>query len=558
MIEKIKEEIKNIILKKYDLLDVNVEDGKIEDIDISIPLFFISKKVQKSPNSIFEELKDEIAKVNHIYSINFLKGFLNIQINRVNLSKWVIEEIITKKADYGNSLLNKDEKIVIDYSAPNIAKSFGVGHLRSTVIGNAIKNLYKKTGASVIGINHIGDWGTQFGKMITAYKLWGNKELINKNPIIELQKLYVKFHDEAIKNPKLEDLARLEFKKLEENDDENIKLWQWFKEESLKEFITMYEKLNVSFDSHNGEAFYNDKMDEIVEMLDDKKLLVKDEGALIVSLSDFNLPPALIKKTDGSTLYITRDLAALFYRFRNYNFTKCLYVVGNEQKLHFKQLDIIQKLMGYDFKIEHIGFGLVLAGGKKMSTRGGKFERLENVIKKAILDAKNAITQKSAKIDMLDKIADAVGIGAIIFNDLKNDRNLNIDFNLENMLKFEGQTGPYLQYSSVRIASIIKNVEIDFNKIDYNLFLNSKYYDLAKILANFNKVIENACLKHAPNILAKYLLTLAAQFNHFYGSEKILAKDEIILNTNLVLITSIRTVLNIGMEILGLKVLDEM
>lgn len=557
MIENLKNKIKNTIETHYNIENITVEDGKISGVDISVPLFVISKTLRQNPKIIFDEIVP-IINFEEIEDIQFLNGFLNIKLNRVLLSKNVLNTVLLEKDNYGTSLVNKDEVIAIDYSSPNIAKSFGVGHLRSTMIGNAIKNLYLKTGAKVIGINHLGDWGTQFGKMIVAYKLWGNKEEIKKNPIIELQKLYVRFHDEEQNNKELEQMGRDAFKKLEENDPEMIELWTWFKEESLQEFMRVYDKLNVSFDSYHGEAFYNDKMDAVINELEEKNLLKIDDGATIVDLEQFNLPPALIKKSDGATLYITRDLAALFYRHYTYNFTKVLYVVGNEQKLHFEQLKAVTKLMGYNFDIHHIGFGLVMIDGKKMSTRGGKFKRLEEVIDQAIIDAKDAITEKNPNLENKDMVAEAVGIGAIVFNDLKNDRNLNVDFNLKNMLKFEGQTGPYLQYSSVRIASILKDNNLNQDLIDFNYFNEDHYYNVVKHLAIFPNIILRSCEQHFPSILAKYLLSLAQEFNHFYGKQKILVDDQKHLHTNLALITAIRYVLNEGMRILGIKSLNEM
>lgn len=557
LLENLKAKIKQTIEEKYNVNNVIVEDGKIDNVDISVPLFSISKTLRVSPKVIFDELI-EVINFEEIGSINFLNGFLNININRSFIANKVINAVLNKKEQYGNSEINNKEVIVIDYSSPNIAKSFGVGHLRSTVIGNAIKNLYLKTGAKVIGVNHLGDWGTQFGKMIVSYKLWGKKEDILRDPITELQKLYVKFHEEEVSNPELEQAGRDAFKKLEENDPEMVELWQWFRTESLQEFIKVYERLNVTFDSYNGEAFYNDKMDTIVELLDQKGLLKIDEGATIVDLSHEELPPALIKRSDGATLYMTRDLAALKYRVDTYNLTKALYVVGNEQKLHFNQLKSIAKLMGYDFEIEHIGFGLVMIDGKKMSTRGGKFKRLEDVLDQAVSEAYEAIVEKNPNLENKNEVAEAVGIGAIIFNDLKNERNLNIDFDIKNMIKFEGQTGPYLQYSSVRIASILKDKEYDLEHFESRYFEEDHYFNLLKKIDQFPQIISRAAESYQPSVLAKYLLSLAQDFNHFYGKQRILVDDLAQVNTNLSLIAAVRIILNEGMRILGIKSLNEM
>lgn len=557
MIEIIKSKIKNIIEEKYEIDNVTVEDGKIANVDISVPLFVVSKQTKQNPKMVFDELV-QLIDLEEVKSVVFLNGFLNIQLDEVLIAKNVINTILSEKDNYGSTDYNKDEVIVIDYSSPNIAKSFGVGHLRSTVIGNAIKNLYLKTGAEVIGINHLGDWGTQFGKMIVAYKLWGSKELIDNDPIRELQKLYVRFHAEEKTNPELEQQGRDAFKKLEENDPEMLQLWNWFKDESLKEFMRVYDRLGVTFESYNGEAYYNDKMDVVIEELESKNLLKLDNGASIVDLEKYNLPPALIKKSDGATLYMTRDLAALFYRLNKYNFTKVLYVVGNEQKLHFDQLKAVSQEMGYDLDIEHVGFGLVMVDGKKMSTRGGRFERLEEVLNQASLDAKVAITDKNPNLKDQEYVSEAVGVGAIIFNDLKNDRHLNFEFDLSNMLKFEGQTGPYLQYSGVRIASILKSQTLDINNIDYSYFEETHYYDVVKLLASFPHIIKRSSDLNYPSVLARYLIALAQEFNSFYGKQKIVVENKEHLNANLALVQSIRYVLDEGMRILGLKALDEM
>lgn len=556
MIENIKVKIKNIIEDKYNMENVVVEDGKIDNVDISVPLFIISKEKRSNPKLIFDEIKEEL-NLEEIDEINFLNGFLNINLNREKLSLKVLNHAFNNN-DFGSSKINQNETVVIDYSSPNIAKSFGIGHLRSTMIGNALKNLYLKTGAKVVGINHLGDWGTQFGKMIVAYQKWGNEEDIKKDPINELQKLYVRFHEEEKTNEKLEQEGRDAFRRLELNEEEYVNLWNWFKDESLKEFMKIYDILNVSFDSYNGESFYNDKMEEIINILTNKNLLKIDDGATIVSLEDKNLPPALIKRSDGATLYMTRDLAALKYRKDTYDFTKALYVVGNEQQLHFKQLNEVSKLMGNDFEIEHVGFGLYMVDGKKMSTRKGKFKRLEDVIDQAIKDAYKEISSKNPNLKNKEEVAKAIGVGAIIFNDLKNDRNINIEFNLDDMLKFEGQTGPYLQYSSVRINSIIKDKEINPNKIDQTLFKQEHYYNLTKKISMFPSIILRSTKENQPSILSKYLLSLSQDFNHFYGKERIIVDDINTLNTNLMLISIVRDVLNEGMRILGIKHLEEM
>jgi arginyl-tRNA synthetase len=363
MIELIKQEIKQKIESKYNLTQVIVEEPKRGFADIAIPLFNLSKEWKMNPKLVFDKIKDDVL-VDHVDRIEFMNGFLNIYLERKHLSEQILHNIFEKQNHYGDQLLEDMQSVVMDYSSPNIAKSFGVGHLRSTMIGNSIQLIYKKLGYKTVAVNHLGDWGTQFGKMIVAYQKWGKKEDVQKNPIEEMQKLYVKFHDEEKNDDTLEQQARDVFKKLEDHDEVYTELWQWFKEESLKEFMQMYDLLNVSFDYFTGESFYNDKMDAAVEELAKKDLLKIDDGATIVDLGD-DMPPALIKRSDGATLYITRDLAAILYRYRTYGATKLLYIVGNEQQLHFKQLKKLTDLMGYNFDIEHINFGLVLVDGKK-------------------------------------------------------------------------------------------------------------------------------------------------------------------------------------------------
>ncbi|MCF7933074.1 MAG: arginine--tRNA ligase, partial [Acholeplasmataceae bacterium] len=394
MIDQTKYVIKEHLNRIFKDEEMTVEEPKKGHADLAIPLFSLAKNERVSPIVIFERIREVIESIDSVDSVVFQNGFLNIFLERKKNSFEVITSILEQGQSYGDDTVGNSKTVVIDYSSPNIAKSFSVGHLRSTMIGNALKHIYRKLGYTVVGINHLGDWGTQFGKMIVAYHKWGDDQAINANPIATLQALYVRFHEEAEHHPELEDQARHALLKLEQGDSEHLRLWQWFKDESLKEFMSMYDMLGVSFDSYDGESFYNDKMQAVVNSLDDMGLLSIDEGATIVNLGE-SVPPALIKRSDGGTLYITRDLAALLYRYRTYHFEKILYVVGNEQMLHFKQLKMVSDLMGYDFELDHINFGLVLIDGKKMSTRSGQFKRLEDVIEQAISLAKDAITQKN-------------------------------------------------------------------------------------------------------------------------------------------------------------------
>lgn len=557
MIESIKKQLKQSIERQLNIEGIVIEEPKKGNADLAIPLFAFAKEWKTSPIQVYQKMEVALKEESLIDHLEFINGFLNIFLERKHLAERILHAISSQGSEFGKQEVGNGEIVVMDYSSPNIAKSFGVGHLRSTMIGNAINNIYKKLGYQVISVNHLGDWGTQFGKMIVAYQKWGNEDLVKSNPIQELQKLYVMFHDEEKNDPTLEQQARDVFRALEQNDKEYTRLWQWFKEESLKEFMEMYDLLGVTFDSYDGEAFYNDKMDAVVEELEQKGLLKVDQGATIIELGE-QLPPALIKKSDGATLYVTRDLAALLYRHKTYRANTVLYVVGNEQQLHFKQLKAVTDLMGYHFAIEHINFGLLLIDGKKMSTRGGKFKRLEDVITQAITEAKDAITQKNPDLKNKDEVARAVGIGAIIFNDLKNERHLDIDFNLENMLKFEGQTGPYLQYSSVRIESILKENPLDIDQIDPSYFSLDHYFEIIKLLGQFPSIILKAKESNAPSVIARYIVSLAQGFNSFYGKQRINVEDVKHKHANLYFIQCIQEVINEGLRILGITTLKEM
>jgi arginyl-tRNA synthetase len=556
MINQVKVELKKLLENKLNISGIVVETPKKGQSDLSIPLFGFVKLLGLPMMDVYHKFSDVIKEYPLYLKDEFVSGFLNIYLNREILAKNILDEVHLKKSNYGSSDIN-GKTVVIDYSSPNIAKSFSVGHLRSTVIGNSLKLIYEKNGYRVIGINHLGDWGTQFGRMIVAYKKWGNESLIEKNPISELQKLYVKFHDELANHPELEQEGRDAFLKLEQGDPEYIKLWDFFREQSLKEFMEMYDLLNVKFDSFNGEAFYNDKMDRVVKELEDKNLIKEDEGALVVFIGE-NYPPVLIKRSDGATLYATRDLAALLYRKDTYNFDKILYVVGNEQKLHFESLKKVSDLMGYNFDLVHVNFGLVLQDGKKMSTRTGKYTKLMDVINEAISNAKKAIEEKNPNLENKEEVAKTVGVGAIIFNDLKNERHLDVEYNLEQMVKFEGQTGPYLQYSIVRIFSMLKNVNLNFDLVNYQTYTNDVYFNLVQLIDQFPVVLERAQNENSPSVIARYLLQLAQEFNSFYGKVRILADDQNLLQSNIYLVTAIQTVLIEGLRLLGIGYLEAM
>ena len=566
MIETIKVQIKQVLEQYYydtynQEISVVVEEPKNPSLgDISVPMFTVVKALRKPMPAIISEAMPVIKNSsNAILEVTNVGAFVNLKIDKKALAKEVIKEAVTLGSNYGNSKIGQGKRITLDYSAPNIAKSFSVGHLRSTMIGNSINLILQKCDYDTFSINYLGDWGTQFGKMIVAYQKWGNETLIKEDPINQLTALYVKFHDEAEKNPALEDEAREAFRKMELSDPEYLELWRWIREESLKESSQIYDLLDVKFDSYNGEAFYNDKMEPIVEELEAKGLLVEDQGAKIVDLGD-DVPPALIKRSDGGSLYITRDLAAVFYRKKEYKYDKILYVVGNEQKLHFTQLKRVISKMGYDFaeQIEHVNFGLYLTNGKKMSTRRGKVVKLYDVLMKAIDLAYEQINAKNPELENKDEIAKAVGISAIVFGDLKNYRGLDAEFDIEQSVKFEGQTGPYLQYTGVRIASILKNKDFNVDDSNIDVFEQPHYFELVKQIASFKNIVEKAALESAPSIVAKYLLGLAQSFNKFYSMEKINVEDEQIRNSNFSLSAATRIVLNEGLRLLGIKYVNEM
>lgn len=558
MINNIKENIKKLIDDKYEVKVVVEEPKDIKMGDLAIPVFPIVKKLRKPLPEVASEvallIKDNI---NEVKDLKVVGGFVNLILSKEEMSKNIILEVLNNGCNYASKEKN-NEVICLDYSSPNIAKSFSIGHLRSTIIGNSLKLIYQKLGYDTVSINYLGDWGTQFGKMIVAYLKWGDKEKIKNDPINEMTSLYVKFHEEAKKDPSLEDEARQAFRKCELGDPKYLELWRYIREESLKESAQIYDLLGVTFDSYNGEAFYNDKMDPIIEELEAKKLVELDDNALIVRFED--LPPALIKRSDGGSLYMTRDLAALFYRKKEYNFSKILYVVGNEQKLHFEQIKRIVSMLGYDFadEIYHIGFGLYLTNGKKMSTRSGGVVKLYDVLMKAICLAKEEIELKNKNLANKDEIAKKVGLASVLYNDLKNQRELDIEFDLNSCVKFEGNTGPYLLYSGVRIASILKDKEIDLNNLDLEVLNKDIYYEIVRLLNGFKVVLEKSATDFAPSHIAKYLYTLTTTFNKFYALEKINCEDIKIRNTNLALIKAIRIILNEGLRLLGIDYVNEM
>ncbi|QUG41961.1 arginine--tRNA ligase [Psychrobacillus sp. INOP01] len=522
--------------------------------DIAFPCFTLAKKLRKAPQQIALELSTKLLD-NLIANVQVIGGYVNIFFNRTLVTNQVLQSITSDQQQYGSKSITH-KKIVIDFSSPNIAKPFSMGHLRSTVIGNALANISEKNGYEAIRINHLGDWGTQFGKLIVAYKLWGNKEKILAAPIEELLKIYVHFHDIAEKDNSLNEQARAAFKSLEEGDEEALSLWNWFKEASLKEFQLIYELLGVNFDSYAGEAFYNDKMTKVVDDLKEKGLLIESDGAFVVELED--MPPSLITKKDGATLYATRDLAAAMYRHQTYNASKTFYVVGNEQTLHFKQLFSVLQKMGYEWskQLEHVPFGMMLKDGKKMSTRKGKVILLADVIADAIKTAKHNIIEKNPTLEHKEEIAKQVGVGAVIFNDLKNDRMNDIEFSLEQMLNFEGETGPYVQYTIARICSLLQKGNFDAEAFTFSSN-GVEAWPIIQLLEDFPRIVEKAFNHADPSQIAKFSLLLARQFNKYYANTKILADDGK-TSSKLTLAFSVSVVLKESLRLLGVPAPEKM
>lgn len=526
--------------------------------DIAFPTFALAKAFRKAPQQIATDLGTKITDP-LIAKIDVVGPYLNFFLNKESVSSKVLKEVLDAGTTYGNQSIGLGQTIPIDLSSPNIAKPISMGHLRSTVIGNSIANIAEKLGFKPIRINHLGDWGTQFGKLIVAYKLWGNEESVKAEPINELLRLYVKFHAEAEEKPELDDEARAWFKRLEDGDEEAVALWKWFREESLTEFNHIYKLLGIEFDSYNGEAFYNDKMDEVLDLLEEKHILTVDNGATIVDLEKYNLNPALIRKSDGATLYITRDLAAALYRHRTYNFAQSLYVVGNEQSNHFKQLKAVLKELGFDWadQMHHVPFGLITQGGKKLSTRKGKIVLLEEVLNEAVNLANQQITEKNPDLADKDTTASQVGIGAVIFHDLKNDRLNNFDFVLEEVVRFEGETGPYVQYTRARAMSILrKAADVSFDSA--SLALDDEYsWEVIKLIQEYPTTVLRAYDKLEPSVIAKHAIHLAQAFNRYYAQVKVL-NDDAQKPARLALVKAVTIILKEDLRLLGVGAPDEM
>ncbi|WP_423243550.1 arginine--tRNA ligase [Anaerophilus nitritogenes] len=562
-----KKEITNILNEKIQDLSVSEILEMIETPpnsqmgDYAFPCFKLAKLFRKSPNVIAQEIASSVEENKLFEKVQNTAAYVNFFVDKSIFAKNVIEEIFSQKDSFGSSDLGKGKRVIIEFSSPNIAKPFHIGHIRSTVIGNAIYKLYEFLGYDTVTINHLGDYGTQFGKLIVAFKKWGDEKEVEKNPIPTLLKLYIKFHEEVENDPTLEDEGRLWFKKLEDGDEEAKGLWQWFREVSLKEFARVYDMLGISFDSYAGESFYSDKMPSVLNKMEEKNLLNESKGADIVDLSDYNMPPALIRKSDGSTLYITRDITAAIYRKEHYDFYKNIYVVASQQNLHFQQWIKVVELMGYDWAKDcvHVPFGLVSLEEGTMSTRKGRVVFLEDVLRKAVEQTTDIIKEKNANLSNIDEIAKEVGIGAVIFQELSNNRIKDYTFSWERTLNFDGETGPYVQYTHARACSVLRKagIEID-NGIDYTLLSNEEAMDLIRDLQKFPQIIQEAARKYEPSIVTRYIVDVAQSFNRFYHNCPIIVEDEKLKKARLLLVYVAKQTIKNGLRLLGMKAPEKM
>ena len=555
----LKEKIEDLTLEEIVAL-IEVPPNK-EMGDFAFPCFRLAKVFRKAPNMIAADLAESIEAKDEISKVMPLGGYVNFFVNKSQLAENVIKDVLTKKENYGHSDLGEGKAVVIDFSSPNIAKPFHIGHIRTTVIGNALYKIYDSQGYNVVRVNHLGDYGTQFGKLIVAFKLWGSKEAVEANPIPELLKLYIQFHDEAEKKPEMEDEARAWFTKLENGDEEAKALWQWFRDESLKEFARVYDLLDIEFDSYAGESFYSDKMDTVIDQIKEKGLLEESQGSNVVDLEEYNMPPALITKNDGSTLYMTRDLAAAIYRKNTYDFDKCIYVVGSQQALHFQQLFKVLELMGFEWSKDliHVPFGMVALEEGTMSTRKGRVVFLEDVLKQAIEKTKETVLSKNPNAKNVDEISKQVGVGAVVFQELSNSRVKDYTFSWERTLSFEGETGPYVQYTHARCCAVLRkaNEEVTTD-INYDLLSDGDAAEVLKVIGSFNKSILSAMRRNEPHIVTRFVLDLAQAFNKFYHDNPILVEDEELRKARLALVAATRQTLENGLGILGMHAPERM
>lgn len=547
-------------LKSYIEIPPNSELG-----DYAFPCFKLAKDLKKAPPVIANEIKDKIAiDENAIEKVEIQGGYLNFYINKNMLVKEVLTKINEEKEKFGSTNVDNKKTVLIEYSSPNIAKPFHIGHLRSTVIGGALYKIYKFLGYNTIGINHLGDYGTQFGKIIEGYKRWGQEYSVEENPIDELTKIYVRINKLCEEDEEVLNICRDNFKKLEDGDEYCTNIWQKFRDLSLKEFNRIYDILNIKFDSLNGEAFYADKMDEVIKKLEDSGNLIESQGARIIDLEKQNMSPCIIQKTNGSTTYATRDLAAILYRANTYDFDKCIYVVAYEQNLHFRQIFEVAKLLNLDEKyingLEHVPFGMVRLKEGKMSTREGTLIKLEDLLNEAVSRALKVIEEKNPGLEGKEEVAKKVGIGAVIFNDLSNNRIKDEVFDWDAMINFQGETGPYIQYIYVRTKSVIEKAGYlpEFKDVDFTKLRDSDSLNIAKLLYEFSDILKEVTQKNEPSILSRYLILLSQAYSSFYNNNKIIVEDKPSQDARLYLTYIVGNILKTGAELLGMEMPERM
>lgn len=535
--------------------------------DYAFPCFKLAKVLRKAPPMIAQGIAEKLQGNELFAKVENVNAYVNMFVSRKFFVHELVSGVAADKERFGSSDIGQNRKVIVEFSSPNIAKPFHIGHIRSTVIGNSIYKIYDFLGYDTVRINHLGDYGTQFGKMIVSYRRWGNEEDVTREPIKTLLGYYVKFHEESEKDPSLEDEARDVFTKLENGEPEETRLWQWFRDESLKEFNRVYDMLGISFDSYAGESFYSDKMERVVNMLKDADLLKESEGANIVDLEAYGMSPALITKKDGSSLYITRDIAAAVYRKEHYDFYKNLYIVASQQNLHFQQWIQIIELLGFEWARDcvHIPFGLVSLEEGTMSTRHGRVVFLEEVLTRAVNQTKEIILEKNVNTDNVDVTAKQVGIGAVIFQELSNNRIKDYVFSWEKVLNFEGETGPYVQYTHARAASVLRNggeltnqVIAAANQVNAEYITGDSAYELAKLIYRFPEVVLEAGEKYEPSIVTRHIVDIAQSFNKFYHDEHILVDDEEEKKAKLLLVYAAKQTIQNGLKLLGMEAPERM
>jgi arginyl-tRNA synthetase len=535
-----------------------IELPKYTDMgDFAFPCFRFAKDLKKAPNLIATELAEKISGDPLYEKVEAVSAYVNFTMDKAQMAEDVLKDVLQLGDLYGSSTKGEGKTVIVEFSSTNIAKPFHMGHIRSTMIGNSLYRIHKFLGYNTVGINHLGDYGTQFGKLIVAFKLWGDKETIEADPIPELLKIYVKFHDEAEGNPSLEDEAREWFKRLENNDPEAYELWEWFRDVSLKEFARVYGMLDVHFDSYAGESFYSDKMQAILTEMREKGIVKQSEGAEIVDLEPHGLPPALITKKDGSTLYLTRDITAAIYRKNHYQFYKNVYVVGAQQKLHFQQWMKVVEMMGYEWVKDciHVEFGTVSLEEGSLSTRKGRVVFLEDVLKKAVEKTKEIIAEKNPNLEHKDEVAAQVGIGAVVFQELSNNRIKDYTFSLDKTLSFDGETGPYVQYTHARACSVLRKASPDLLKqpVDFSKLTDKASSEVIKLLRQFPDVISDAAEKYEPSFITRYVVNLAQEFNRFYHDNPILSEDAQLSTARLALVDATRQTIKNALFLISLK-----